>query len=364
MTKTVTLHTFDRAGWAQRIADSWGQALTAVLETGAALVQAKAQLKHGEFEAMIEADLPFGTSTARRLMAVAQHPELSNRAHGHVLPRSWRTLYELTKLDAPTLTAALAEGRIRPDMERPEATRLVTGDRRRARLAKAEEKARGNVPLEDLAKAGRRWVVIYADPAWPSDVYSAEGLGKAAELHYPTMTLEEIMALPVGAIAADDAALFLWATGPRLADAVDVMRAWGFTYKTRFVWDKVDPGPGRWVRDDAEILLLGTRGDLPMPVPGTQARAMHREKKTAHSRKPDHFREVIEAYFPNVSKIELNRRGAPAAGWDAWGNEAEAAATSPAAHDPEDPTDPFYIPPACRRTTFVDRSQPKEGEAP
>jgi hypothetical protein len=113
--------------YAERIAACWRKSVEAIFEVGRLLVAAKERLEHGQFEAMIETSLPFGTSTARRLMAVAADSRLSNRAHVHVLPPSWGTLYELTKLDDATLEARIADRTIRADMDRKEVENLVRG---------------------------------------------------------------------------------------------------------------------------------------------------------------------------------------------------------------------------------------------
>ena len=120
-----------------------------------------------------------------------------------------------------------------------------------------------------------------------------------------------------------------------LRDALRVMEAWGFTYRTSAVWCKERPGRqmglGYWFRIDHEILLVGTRGEPPAPAPGTQSRSVIEAPVGAHSAKPECVLELIEAYFPTLPKIELNRRGPPRAGWDAWGHEVVAAFASEAA---------------------------------
>lgn len=104
--------------WRQDIGAAWQKGAESVFETGQLLIQAKADLPHGEFEAMVERDLPFGPRTARMLMAVAEHPIISNRKHVSVLPPSWGTLYELTKLPPPVLEAKIEDGTITPKIER------------------------------------------------------------------------------------------------------------------------------------------------------------------------------------------------------------------------------------------------------
>ncbi len=173
-------------------------------------------------------------------------------------------------------------------------------------------------------KVGKLYPVIYADPPWRFAVRSeTTGREKSAENHYPTMPTEEICGLlaNLGGVAARDAVLFLWATNPMLLDGLRVLQAWGFTYVHHWVWDKEIAGTGYWGRDCHELLLIGRRGDVPAPLPGTQPATVHRERKGAHSAKPDFFAEQIERLYPGISKIELFCR-APRPGWDVWGFEA------------------------------------------
>ncbi|WP_018265532.1 MT-A70 family methyltransferase [Methylosinus sp. LW4] len=172
----------------------------------------------------------------------------------------------------------------------------------------------------------KRYGVIYCDPAWKFETHSENGLDRAADNHYATMTIDAIKALDVESIAADDCVLFMWVTRPFLMMGGAVCEAWGFEYKTCFIWDKIVAGNGYWNLDDAEILLIATRGNVPCPAHGDQKfNAMQHELKAAHSAKPERFAEIIETYFPHLPKIELNRRGPARKGWDAWGNEAEGA---------------------------------------
>jgi N6-adenosine-specific RNA methylase IME4 len=174
--------------------------------------------------------------------------------------------------------------------------------------------------LEDLPD--RKYGVIYADPEWQWEPYSREtGMDRAAANHYPTNPTNTIMQRKVADIAADDCALFLWATVPMLPQALAVMSAWGFEYKSHFIWSKDKIGTGYWNRNQHELLLVGTRGNVPAPSPGTQWPSVIEAPITKHSEKPERFAELVESYFPVLPKIELNRRGAPRDGWDAWGNE-------------------------------------------
>lgn len=174
-----------------------------------------------------------------------------------------------------------------------------------------------------LALPAKKYGVILADPEWRFEPYSREtGMDRAADNHYPTSEVEKIAARPVADIAADDCVLFLWATVPMLPACLRVMEAWGFEYRSHVIWKKDRPGTGYWFINQHELLLVGTRGRVPAPAPGTQARSVIDAPVGKHSAKPETFYTLIEEYYPNLPKIELNAR-AGRKGWDAWGNEVD-----------------------------------------
>jgi N6-adenosine-specific RNA methylase IME4 len=194
---------------------------------------------------------------------------------------------------------------------------------------KAKRRAERERELADQQTAlpNQRYGVIVADPEWRFEPYSRDtGMDRAADNHYPTTATEIIAARDVPSIAADDCVLFLWATVPMLEDAMEVMKAWGFKYKSHAIWDKVHIGTGYWFRNRHELLLVGIKGSIPAPAMGEQFASVMTIARKEHSAKPEQFLELIEQYFPSLPKIELNRRGPPRAGWDAWGNEFEQAA--------------------------------------
>jgi len=115
--------------------------------------------------------------------------------------------------------------------------------------------------------------------------------------------------------------LFLWSTNPHLPDALQVIEAWGFEYKTNIVWVKDKAGLGFIVRGQHEVLLIATRGDFPAPLPAVRPPSVITAPRREHSRKPDEAYEVIERMYPDLPKIELFARGARE-GWEAWGNQA------------------------------------------
>lgn len=192
--------------------------------------------------------------------------------------------------------------------------------RRAERLEKIAEISKGNAELSTAV----RYPIIYADPPWRYENPPMGGNNRSIENHYPTMTLEEICALPVRDLATDDALLYLWATAPKLAECMKVIEAWGFDYRTNLVWDKEVIGMGYHARNQHEILLVAKRGEIPPPPAGEQPASVHRERRGEHSAKPIFYYEMIEAAYPQLPKIELFSRS-PREGWAAWGNQAEAA---------------------------------------
>jgi len=199
--------------------------------------------------------------------------------------------------------------------------RAKAPERRTERLENIEEISKGNATLT----TSRRYPIILADPPWKYENPPIGGSNRSIENHYPTMTLDEICALPVADIAADQALLYLWATAPKLAECLDVVTAWGFEYRTNLVWVKDKIGMGYHARSQHELLLVCRRGEMPPPEAGTQSSSVIFSDRGEHSEKPTAFHELIERLYPDVGKIELFSRK-PRTGWDSWGNQAEEAA--------------------------------------
>ena len=191
----------------------------------------------------------------------------------------------------------------------------------------------------------KKYNIIYADPPWS---YSDKGCNGNAAQHYPLMKDADICALPVKDIAADDCVLFMWATYPKLKEALDVIKAWGFTYKTiGFQWVKQNRsgnghffGLGRWTRGNTEPCFIATKGDIFPIILNDDASApcliatKGKPKRInpsvsqlvfsplrAHSQKPDEVRDKIVELMGDLPRVELFARSA-AEGWDCWGNEA------------------------------------------
>ena len=188
--------------------------------------------------------------------------------------------------------------------------------RRRNRIQKAVELSESSIdPVTGIGQ----YPLIYADPPWEYDFMSVDAW--KVENHYPTMPTLDICALPVFDVATDDAILFLWATAPKLVDAIQVVSAWDFTYKTCAIWDKEWTGMGNYFRVQHELLLIATRGEIPPPETDNRPASIVRHKRsTTHSEKPDVFYGIIEAMYPELPKLELFAR-ATREGWTCWGNE-------------------------------------------
>jgi N6-adenosine-specific RNA methylase IME4 len=138
-------------------------------------------------------------------------------------------------------------------------------------------------------------------------------------MHYETMTLESIMALNVP--IAEDAILFLWATNPKLKEALQIMESWGFEYKTNLVWVKERFGTGYYVRGQHELLLIGRKGNITVPNEEDRPSSVLQVPAREHSHKPDEVYNLIEKMYPNNSKLELFARGQQRQGWTKWGAE-------------------------------------------
>jgi N6-adenosine-specific RNA methylase IME4 len=178
-------------------------------------------------------------------------------------------------------------------------------------------------------EAIKKYECLYADPPYSYRVWGKKGSGRTAENHYPTMRLQDICALPVAGIAADNSILFLWATYPQLQEAMKIIEAWSFEYRTvAFTWVKRNKksdgwfvGLGHYTRANAEVCLLATRG-RPRRV-SKSVRQVIDAPIERHSKKPDEARKRIVELMGDVPRIELFARE-KADGWDVFGNEVES----------------------------------------
>jgi N6-adenosine-specific RNA methylase IME4 len=334
----------DIDGLARAIAAAWTRGVAAILETATLVAQARDSLPDDGWSELI-ARLPFGPRHAQMLTRIGSDPRLTR--HVSALPSDIHTLNRLASLSDERFGVLLAAETINPAMDRGDLDTVAKADARadkerdlgvRTKAANAELLERG---------AWRKYNVLYADPPWKFETFSAKGTRKAP--NYPTMTAAEIGELAFGGLAAPDCALFLWSTVPMLRSALEVLEGWGFVYKSSWSWTKEKITHGYWNRNRHEILLLGTRGAIPAPAQGTQADSVFEKCTFAsgvaggkptrgnHSEKPLETRAMIEAYFPSCPKIELFARGPSVEGWDLWGNEAP---DPPAGNKPDAKGDP------------------------
>jgi N6-adenosine-specific RNA methylase IME4 len=179
------------------------------------------------------------------------------------------------------------------------------------------------------ASAMLRFGTVLADPPWQFNNRTGKMAPEHKRLHrYRTMSVPEISSLPVRDVVADQAHLYLWVPNALLAEGLEVMKAWGFTYKTNIVWYKVrkDGGPdgrgvGFYFRNVTELLLFGIRGRLRTLQPGRTAVNLLMSRKQEHSVKPEHAYDLLEKCSPGPY-LELFARKARE-GWVQWGDEAE-----------------------------------------
>lgn len=176
----------------------------------------------------------------------------------------------------------------------------------------------------------KKYQIIYADPPWKYQDKS-KSHGGGAESHYPCMSTQEMCSLPIKNLADDNSVLLMWVTMPMLEVAFEVIRSWGFKYKTcAFTWVKTNKdggiymGMGRYTRANAEICLLATRGKGVKRV-RADIRNTHLFQRTRHSEKPRCFRDMITDLFQaDVNRVELFARKKESPSWDVWGNEVES----------------------------------------
>lgn len=233
---------------------------------------------------------------ANRFETLAKHPEAVEKAkavareEGRIVTRQ-DVLTDIRK----TEKAAERKAAIEEQINRPKTTTHI-----------------------DIYNTDKKYRVIYADPPWSyGDRQNTEKLG-GAEKHYPTMSIKELCSLPVP--SEENAVLFMWVTSPLLEECFEVINAWGFKYKSSFVWDKVAHNMGHYNSVRHEFLLICTKGSCTPDVPKLVDSVISIER-TEHSKKPPEFREMIDMLYPAGERLEMFAREAPE-GWDVWGNMA------------------------------------------
>lgn len=203
--------------------------------------------------------------------------------------------------DLPTRTAVLQAVKIRE-------------------IENRRETIREQLEKQDLKPGDKKYRIVYADPPWKYGNAMPEYVTEPQD-YYLLMDTVDICAMPVKDICERDAVLFLWSTSPHLPEALEVVKAWGFEYKTTFVWDKIKHNMGHYNSVRHEFLLVCTRGACTPDVKKLFDSVVSIERGE-HSKKPEYFREVIETLYTYGNKIELFARSAPH-GWDVFGNQSQ-----------------------------------------
>lgn len=176
----------------------------------------------------------------------------------------------------------------------------------------------------DIFNTNKKYDIIYAAPPW--QYRNMGNIQATANSHYNTMSQEEINNLPVDKLSKDNSILFLWATFPKIQEALDTIKAWGFEYKTvEFVWIKKNKnggnffGVGWYTKSNAEICLIATKGKPPKQ--SNKVSQIIETIREEHSKKPQQVRDKIIEFCGDLPRVELFARQA-VEGWDCWGNEA------------------------------------------
>jgi len=174
-----------------------------------------------------------------------------------------------------------------------------------------------------------KYDIIYADPPWlykcgKNHLARKSMINGKDDIHYNSMTVNEMKKIDMSKISEDNCLLFLWVTSPFLEIGIDLMKGWGFSYSTiGFIWYKGRANPGSYTLSECEICIIGKKGKIPTPRGSRKERQFLNEKRTEHSKKPDEIRNRIDKMFPKQNKIELFARN-KWEGWDVFGNEVES----------------------------------------
>lgn len=199
-----------------------------------------------------------------------------------------------------------------------QAYKEIKKEEKKEEIEKRREEIRESLVLYELKATEKKYRIIYADPPWKYGNAMPEYVTEPQD-YYSLMSTEDICKMPVKDITEQNAVLFMWTTSPHLPEALDVVKAWGFTYKTTFIWDKIKHNMGHYNSVRHEILLVCTKGAC-TPDVKKLFDSVQSIERTEHSKKPEQFREIIETLYTFGNRIELFARTAPN-GWDVFGNQ-------------------------------------------
>jgi len=173
----------------------------------------------------------------------------------------------------------------------------------------------------DIFDTDKKFRIIYADPPWSYGDKQLTPMLGGAEKHYGSMSISEICDLPIKKIIEDDAVLFMWVTSPLLEECFDVIKSWGFKYKTSFVWDKIKHNMGHYNSVRHEFLLIATKGSCTPDNKTLYDSVQAIERNNNHSEKPIEFMNIIDDIYSHGDRVELFCRSSKKENWFYWGNE-------------------------------------------
>ena len=262
-------------------------------------------------EKELERKTTFAKSQKSSMETINTNKELSN-----ISGIGQQTIARVKKIQAKApqeLKAKLATGEVSINAAYKEIRKKENIERR--------EKIKDQFSEAPQLQSKKTYRVIYADPPWLYDKGKelSDSYGDVSK-HYPPMELQDICDLPVSELCDKNSVLFLWATAPKLPEALEVMKAWGFEYKTNVIWDKVGHNFGYYFSVRHEILLIGGKGSSTPDNRKLHDSVISIEKSKKHSEKPQYFKELINTLYTEGNKIELFCRES-SLNFDAWGNE-------------------------------------------
>lgn len=276
------------------------------MQNDAAEIKLRAERRAGEVLAVLErGEAGRPEKNEAKLAPISEYRQT---LEAETIPiRTARRWQQVSTIPEPTFERVIATTRgNRQELTQAGLLREVQTQRRQEMV---EEKRTQPWPADS-------YQVVYADPPWR---YDNSGFDEAAEGQYPTMDVMDICLLPISSLATDSSVLFLWATNPLLPEAMQVLAAWGFSYKTNMAWVK-DRGRGKgwFLRSKHELLLIGTRSQTTHPKERPDS-CFEAARGPVHSRKPEIAYEIIERMYDGP-RLELFARVARP-GWTVWGNE-------------------------------------------
>lgn len=270
-------------------------------------VQAKAKIESGAACSIREASRQLGEETGKKPESIRRSIKREQSKQGGTLSH----LAETNKYTPKSINKEI----VRMAKEITQEERAINQQKRINKRIERDNQFKEK-PLPD-----RKYGILYADPPWRYE--HSVSKSRDIENQYPTMTLDEIKAVDINKIADTDCVLFMWVTSPKLSEAVEVLMAWEFTYKTCAVWIKDKIGMGYYFRQQHELLFVATKGKPVLPTPTDRVSSVFSFPRTTHSTKPPELYNIIDNMYPDMTKLELFSRGNDRENWEVWGFEAK-----------------------------------------